>query len=31
MKFLIFSDIDGTFTNFKTYSSGSLDKYLKNY
>ena len=30
MKFLIFSDIDGTFTNFKTYSSGSLDKYLKN-
>lgn len=29
MKFLIFSDIDGTFTNFKTYSSGSLNKYLK--
>ena len=28
MKFLIFSDLDGTFLNLKTYSFGTLKKFI---
>ena len=30
MKFLIFSDLDGTFLNHNTYSHGSLKNYINN-
>ena len=30
MKFLIFSDLDGTFLNHNTYSYGSLKNYINN-
>ena len=31
MKFLIFSDLDGTFLNSETYSFGALKNYIKKF